>query len=358
MALTLNRWVAYLEAHGAQVLVVAPVGRALAFPHAGTLVAAPSMPIPLRPEYRLTLGLPQALRRQIAAFAPDIMHLATPDILGHQALDFAARAGIPVVASFHTRYETYLAHYGLGVLERPVARMIARFYERCLEVYVPSTSMAQVLIEEGARNTQIWARGVDTERFDPARRSLEWRRTLGFADDDMVVAFVSRLVREKRLASVISTIQMLRTQGLAHRMMFVGEGPEREALTRALPGAVFTGRLDGEALATAYASSDLFFFPSDTETFGSVTLEAMASGLATLCADATGSRSLVENGVTGFLASADDVQAFAGHIARLQANAPLRHALAAAARARSLSFSWDAVMGGLMRRFAAILARR
>ncbi len=355
VALTLNRWVAYLESRGAEVLVVAPVARVAAFPHSGTLIPAPSIPIPLRPEYRLALGLTAQLRRQIAEFQPDIMHLATPDVLGHQTLEFAIRSGIPVVASFHTRYETYLSHYGLGLLQGPVSRLIARFYQRCREVYVPSASMAQVLIEEGALNTQIWARGVDTHRFDPARRNLEWRRSMGFADEDMVVSFVSRLVREKRLSSVISTIQLLRAQGMPHRMMFVGEGPERDALTRALPGAVFTGRLDGEALATAYASSDLFFFPSDTETFGSVTLEAMASGLPTLCADATGSRSLVEDGFTGFLAQAEDAQSFASHITTLQLRPTLRHALGTAARARSLSFSWDAVMGGLMQRFGAIV---
>ena len=172
-----------------------------------------------------------------------------------------------------------------------------------------------------------------------------------------MVAFVSRLVREKRLATVVETIRKLRGRGVSHRMLFVGDGPEREALEKALPEAVFTGRLDGEELAVAYASADLFLFPSDSETFGSVTLEAMASGLPTLCADATGSRSLVEAGVTGFLEAPSDAEAFADHIAALSADPALRAKMGVAARARSLSFSWDEANAGLLARYRAVARR-
>ena len=200
----------------------------------------------------------------------------------------------------------------------------------------------------------LWARGVDLQRFDPAKRDPAWRSAHGVAADEPMLLFASRLVREKRLATVIGMAERLRS-GPPHRIAFVGEGPERPMLEAALPDAIFTGFLVGEALPTAYASSDIFVFPSDTETFGSVTLEAMASGLPTLCADATGSRSLVEPGVTGFLEPADDDEAFARRALALIQDPALRRRMGDAARERSRLFSWNAAMGGLLQRYGAVV---
>jgi glycosyltransferase involved in cell wall biosynthesis len=355
VALTLNRLVAYLQARGVEVLVVAPVARTPAFDHAGELAAAPSAPLPFRSEYRLAFGLTPAVRRRLEAFDPDIVHIATPDLLGHQALTFAQARNIPAVASYHTRYETYLKDYGLGFLQDFVAAGLRRFYAACDEVYVPSASMAEHLVAEGfADNIVLWARGVDTERFQPRRRSPEFRATLGIDAQEPIIAFVGRLVREKRLDTVIDVVASLRQAGAPHRMLVVGDGPDRAMLERGMPGAVFTGFLTGDSLATAYASSDIFLFPSDTESFGSVTLEAMASGLPTVCADATGSRSLVDEGVTGFLAPAADPAAFVRPLKSLIGDAALRGAMGEAARARSLGFSWDAAMGGLLERYECL----
>jgi glycosyltransferase involved in cell wall biosynthesis len=356
VALTLNRLVAYLQSQGVRVLVFAPAAPA-AFAHEGRMVSVPSTPLPLRPEYRLALGLPGGPRRLLESFAPDIIHIATPDLMGHEAQRQGRRLGVPVVASYHTRYETYLKHYGLGFLEGEAARRIGGFYQACEEVYVPSPSMAEILLASGAcGNIRLWGRGVDTARFDPARRSQAWRARHGFGPDDLVVTFVSRLVREKRLATLAQSLRLAAARGVDHRVLVVGDGPDRAWLAGQLPGAVFTGFLEGEELATAYASSDLFFFPSDTETFGAVTLEAMASGLPTLCADAAGSRSLVDPGVTGFLADAADAPAFADLIGMLALSPARRRALGASARARSLTFSWDEVMAALLRRYEVVAA--
>ena len=356
VALTLNRLVAYLRREGVRVLVFTPAAPT-AFAHEGRVVAVPSAPIPLRPEYRLALGFPGGPRRLLESFAPDIIHVATPDFMGHQALRLGRRMNRPVVASYHTRYEAYLKHYGLGFLEAETTRRMGKFYQACEEVYVPSSSMADALrAAGGGGNIHLWGRGVDTRRFDPAKRSDAWRARRGFGPDELVITFVSRLVREKRLATFAQALRLLDARGVAFRALVVGDGPDRAWLGGQLPQAVFTGFLEGEALASAYAASDLFFFPSDCETFGAVTLEAMASGVPTLCADAIGSRSLVDPGVTGFLAAADDPRAFADLIEQLAGDPRRRRAMGAAARTRSLTFSWDDAMAGLLRRYEAVAA--
>lgn len=355
VALTLNRLVGFLQSRGVEVLVFAPVAKTPAFAHQGEIVATPSTPLPLRSEYRLTLGLPRAQRERLRAFDPDIVHIAVPDLLGYQALRFALQLGRPVVASYHTRYETYLKYYGLDMFRGTAAWIISRFYASCREVYVPSHSMAEVLGRQiGRDNIHLWQRGVDTARFNPDKRSEAWRASVGLSPGEVVVAFVSRLVREKRVATVVEVLGRLNAAGIPHRGLFVGEGPERAALRNAAPDAIFTGHLGGEDLAVAYASSDIFIFPSDTETFGSVTLEAMASGLPTVCADATGSRSLVDPGVTGYLVEPRDDAGFFEHVRGLALDEARRSAMGEAARERSLRFSWDEAMGGLLARYEAL----
>jgi glycosyltransferase involved in cell wall biosynthesis len=354
VALTLNRLVGYLESHGVEVLVFAPTAGTAALAHEGRLVSVPSVPLPGRPEYRLALGLPGYLKRQLLDFNPDLIHLAVPDLLGQAALALAERHAIPAVASYHTRYETYLRHYWyLAGLEGVLKNTLRRFYGRCREVYVPSESAREALLADGLRdNFKPWPRGIDTGRFSPARRSPQWRACHGIGADELVILHASRLVREKRLDTLTEALNRI---GVPHRVVIVGDGPDRAFAERELPHAVFTGFLNGEDLATAYASSDIFVFPSDSESFGNVTLEAMASGLPCVCADATGSRSLVVDGETGFLAPADNTQAFASHITRLAADAALRQRMGQAGRARALTFSWEETMARMLGYYRALL---
>ena len=355
VALTLNRLVSFLEHEGAEVLVFTPTAKSGLLPHAGEVVPVASSSLPLRPEYRLAWGLPEAARRRMQAFGPDPIHIATPDLLGHQALAFGQRMGIPVVASYHTRYETYLKYYGLGLFAEAVARTIARFYRGCREVYAPSPSMVEVLKNQGAGdNVILWPRGVDTERFTPTKRSQVWRAARGIAPEVPAILFVGRLVREKRLSILVEVLRRLEADNVPHAAVVVGDGPECAALERQAPRAVFPGFLTGEDLAIAYASCDVFLFPSETETFGSVTLEAMASGLPTVCADATGSRSLVDPGVTGFLVEPGDESGFHDAVSGLLRDPVLRRRFAAAALERSRRFSWEQAMSGLLSRYRAL----
>ena len=355
VALTLNRLVAYLLAHDVEVKIFAPVGKAPALKHAGDLCPVPSFAIPLRPEYRLARGLPRAQRDQLVAFDPDILHLATPDFMGHQAQKLGRERGWPTVASYHTRYDPYLKYYHLDFLHGFAKRIERDFYAACQEVFVPSQSMADALIADGVSTTlRLWPRGVDTARFDPAKRSGGWRARRGLADDELAIAFVSRLVKEKRLDDFAEVVTRLKAQGVKCRALVVGDGPERQSLVQRLPDGIFEGFVVGEDLAIAYASADMFVFPSDTETFGSVTLEAMASGLPAICADATGSRSLVISGVTGFLAPIGDSAAMAEGAFNLARDADLRRRMSAAARAFSLTFSWDEAMAGILARYRSL----
>ena len=358
VALTLNRLVGHLEEHGVEVLVFAPIGPTPAIEHRGTLVPVRSVAAPGRPEYRIALGLPRSARARLSTFRPDLIHIAVPDLLGFQALRYARRHGIPIVCSYHTRYETYLVHYGLGRLRPLLTRYLDWFYDHGRHLYVPSLSMlAELKAKRRACDLRTWTRGVDTILFDPRRRSLAWRRERGWSDSDVVVAYVGRLVREKRLDTLVQMCAQLRARGVGFRMMLVGDGPERQEIVETIADAIITGFLAGEDLATAYASSDIFVFPSDTETFGNVTLEAMASGLPTICADATGSRSLVANGTSGFLVDPGRADIFADHVALLAADSSRRRAMGEAARTRSLEFSWDAAMSQILGHYRDLVPR-
>jgi phosphatidylinositol alpha 1,6-mannosyltransferase len=355
VALTLNRLVGYLLAHGVEVLVFAPTADKPAFAHQGTMVPVPSRPLPQRPEYRLVLGMSPDVKRQLLEFAPDIIHIAVPDLLGRAALKLALAHGIPAVATYHTRYETYLKHYWyLTWLEGWLKRYLRDFYAACREVYVPSESTRAALLADGLRdNLKPWPRGIDTARFTPDKRSDAWRGRLGIGVNEIVILHVSRLVREKRLDTLTGALKQV-----PHRIVIAGDGPDRAAAERELPGAIFLGFQDGEDLAAAYASSDVFIFPSDSESFGNVTLEAMASGLPCVCADATGSRSLVVEGETGFLVDADNADGFARAVLRLADNPDLRHRMGRAGRQRALTFGWDETLGRMLGYYRAVLSEK
>ncbi|MBO6504198.1 MAG: glycosyltransferase family 1 protein [Kordiimonadaceae bacterium] len=353
----LNKLVAYLEARGVEVLVFAPTAKKAAFDHSGTLVSVPSIAIPGRGEYRVALGMPKAIRQRLEAFKPDLIHLAAPDWLGHAALSWAEKNSVPAVASFHTRFDTYPRYYHMAWLEKHVTAFMRRFYHRCEQIYVPSPCMAQELAEQDmSPNIGIWSRGVDSSLFNPDRRDMAWRRQNGIEDDEITIAFVGRLVLEKGLGVFADTLDLLKQRGMKVRALVVGEGPERERFETRLPDAVFTGYLNGEDLARAYASSNIFFNASVTETFGNVTLEAMACGLPLVCADATGSRSLVDQGVNGYLAKEVSAEAFADDLAKIITNPSTQQKMAAASHTSSKAYTWDAILGRLYDQYQDVLA--
>jgi glycosyltransferase involved in cell wall biosynthesis len=355
----LNRLVDHLERQGVDVRVFAPTVDDPPLDHAGTLVPVPSVTLPGRSDYRFALGLTPSVRRELERFDPTLYHIATPDLLGQQALSTARSTDTPVVASYHTHFSSYLKYYHLGLFESALWSYLRRFYQQCEQVYAPSTAMADILRDHGiTEGLRLWERGVDTDRFTPARRSSDWRRTHGIEDDEVVVTFVSRLVWEKGLDVYADVIERLEQRGIPHRSLVVGDGPAREELEARLSNTVFTGFLEGDDLARAYASSDVFLFPSDTETFGNVTLEAMASGLPTICARAVGSRDLVDDGATGRLCSPGDVDAFTEATRQLVQDASLRKRMGTAAFQRAQDFTWPTILEKMNRYYDEVLGRR
>jgi len=340
----LNRLVGYLLRKGAAVRVYSPTVTEPAFPPTGDLVGIPSVAIPGRSEYRFPLGLSKANLDDLARFAPNIIHTSSPDLAGQAATRWAREQGIPVLASVHTRFETYPRYYGLKFIEPPLEALIRRYYTRCDALVAPSQSMIDTLREQRMNpDISLWTRGVDRTIFASAKRDLAWRRSLGIGDEEVAVVFLGRLVMEKGLDVFADTIVELRRRQVPHRVLVIGDGPARCWFEKALPGGTFAGFQTGADLGRALASGDVFFNPSITETFGNVTLEAMACGLPVVAAGAPGSASLVRDGETGRLVPPGNAAAFAEAIAPYCTDAELRARHGAAGEARSKEFSWDAI---------------
>lgn len=350
VSLTLNRLVATLLARGMQVLTFGPGIRTPALGPTGDFAEVPSTGAPGRPEYRISLFLPQALRLQLEDFRPDIIHIATPDILGFAALRFAQKHQIPVIASYHTHFPSYLKYYGLQLLEPLLWKYLFWFYGKCYKIVSPSESMNQFLVQRGmpAEKMGLWSRGIETEIYHPGQRDEAYRRSLGFSPDDVVVSFISRLVWEKDLRTFIDSVKLAQAQEPRIKILIGGDGPIRKELETEMPDAAFTGYQSGEALARVYAAGDIFCFPSDTETFGKVSLEAMACGLPAVVADAVGSRSLVKHGETGFLVPPQDSRAFAEKLLLLARDEALRIRMATAAVDHARTYDWQRVMQDLI----------
>ena len=355
----LNRLVGYLLRQGVKVRVYSPTVEHPAFPPTGDLVSVPSIAIPSRSEYRLPLALPASVRRDLEAFAPNIVHVSSPDIVGHRAVSWARKRKVAVAASVHTRFETYLEYYHLQWLEPLVRAGLRRFYHRCEIVLAPAESTALILrAQRMNRDITIWTRGIDRDQFNPERRDIEWRRAQGIADDQTVVAFLGRIVMEKGLDVFADAIHAVEPLGVKHRVLVIGEGPARAWFEQQLPGAIFTGQLTGADLARALASADLFFNPSITEAFGNVTLEAMACALPVIAAEATGATNLVHTGITGTLVDGTDSGAFADAIARYARDPEMRrrHGLGGLEIARTMD--WDTINSAVVRAYKHAIIKR
>lgn len=355
----LNRLVDYLLRKGAAVRIYSPTVAEPAFPPNGDVVHIPYVPIPGRSEYKMALSLPPRVKRDLKAFDPGILHVASPDFLGHGAISWARRHDLPVVASVHTRFETYPRYYGLAFMEPVIEAILRRFYRRCDAIFAPSESMAQLLREQRMNyDVGIWTRGIDREIFNPDRRDLEWRRGHGIADDVPVIGFTGRLVMEKGLDVFSDAIDRLERRQVRHKVLVVGEGPARDWFEKRLPNGCFVGFQAGPDLGRAVASMDMLFNPSVTETFGNVTLEAMSVGIPVVAAIATGSQSLVTDGITGRLVRAGAIESFADALATYCRDAELRERAGRAGMEASLRYGWDEVNQSLVDAYIRIIRQR
>ena len=351
----LNRLVAHLERAGHRVRVYSPVTDSPAFEPEGTLVPVPSVTLPVRNEFQLALGLPDAIRRDVAAFSPDLIHVSTPDILGTRAETYAKRLGVPVVASLHTRFETYLPYYRLEWLRPAVEAHLRRFYRRADCVLAPTPAMVEEMKQlRGDGHAKLWSRGVDGALFNPTRRDGAWSRANGWSEDDVVLLFLGRLVIEKGVDRFVEIVRRLRASGRQVRALVVGAGKAEERM-RGLEDALFTGHLTGTDLARAIASADIMIHPSTTEAFGNVLLEAMASAVAVISADAPNARAILDPGRTGILCN--DIDDYVHAAIRLIDAPGERRALGAAARTASEACSWDAVSSAAEQAYLQTVAR-
>jgi len=355
----LNRLADYLLRQGVHLRVYAPTVAEPAFPATGDLVDVPAIPIPGRSEYRFPLWLTSRVRRDLEQFAPNVVHVSSPDIVGHRAVTWARKNKVAVVASVHTRFDTYLSYYHLQALEPLAREVMRRFYHRCEVVLAPAQSTAAILrAQRMNRDIQTWTRGIDREQFNPEQRDMAWRRSIGIADDEMAIAFLGRIVMEKGLDVFADAIHAFATFGLKHRVLVIGEGPARAWFAEQLPDAIFTGQLTGTDLSRALASADLFLNPSMTEAFGNVTLEAMACGLPVIAADSTGATNLVRYGVTGMLVDGEDPDEFAEALATYARDPDLRRRHGEAGLAVARTMDWDTINSAVIRAYRHAIMKR
>jgi len=355
----LNRLVGHLLSQGAQVRIYSPTVESPAFAATGEIVHVPSFAIPTRGEYRIPMALTPRLRRDLAAFAPNVIHISSPDIVAHRAVSWARARKIPIVASVHTRFDTYLAYYNLEPFEPLVRMIIRRLYRRCDALIVPSESFAAVLrAQRMNRDIALWTRGVDHAVFNPGQRDLAWRRRQDIADDEMVVVFLGRLVMEKGLDVFADAIDALAERGVKHRILVIGDGPARAWFEERLPHAIFVGHQVGADLARALASADVLLNPSITEAFGNVTLEAMACALPVVAALATGTSSLVTDGVTGTLVDPGAIDEFADALEAYARDPAMRAAHGAAGLVFAEAQDWNDINAAVEKVYARVIDRR
>jgi glycosyltransferase involved in cell wall biosynthesis len=315
--------------------------------------------LPFYKELHLPIPPFGAVRRAIDRFEPDIIHIATEATLGLSVLRHALARRIAVVSSFHTNFDQYSHHYGVGWARGTIWRYLRWFHNQTRETYVPSTATIADLEARGFERLVLWPRGVDSRLFRPDRPGRERvRQVLGFGPDDVVVAYVSRIAAEKNIAYLADALALLGEVRPTVRFLFVGDGPARaEVEQRMGPHAKFAGYRSGDDLADHYAAADLFAFSSRTETFGNVVLEAMASGLPVVALRAGGVAGIVRSGESGVLVEPDASPAdFADALIPLVDDCIRRRRASEAARAHAVSQSWDEIMAALRDHYEAVIA--
>ena len=313
VAMTLGRLVDGLQVRNHQIQLIRPRQHAGEQPHpTATLTEHLQRGIAL-PRYEgLKMGLPAkaALTRLWTKQRPDVVQIATEGPLGWSALATANKLRLPVSSDFHTNFHSYSRHYGFGLLRRAIVAYLRKFHNKAAVTLVPTEAIRRELMASGYENIEVIGRGVDTRLFHPGRRDPALRARWGLADNETAVLYVGRLAAEKNLPLLFRAFDGMRQAHPAARLVLVGDGPERALWQTKRPDAIFCGTRIGEALAAHYASGDVFLFPSLTETWGNVTIEAMASGLAVVAYDCAAAEEVIRHGENGLKAPPEDEDAF------------------------------------------------
>ena len=347
VSLTIARFVEGLRQRGHDIQLVRPRqdGADRAAIAAGYQeVLTRGMSIPRYPSLKLGLPAKRALEKLWTYRRPDVVHIVTEGPLGWSALRAADKLRIPAVSDFRTNFHAYSRHYGIGWLGKPILAYLRKFHNRTLCTMVPTENLRAELSALGFRGLRVVSRGVDTALFNPSRRSEALRASWGAAPSDPVLLHVGRIAPEKNLDVLIAAYDRARRRAPRTRLVLVGEGPAQRELQARCPDAVFAGVQRGEYLAAHYASGDVFLFPSLTETYGNVTAEAMASGLAVVAYDYAAAAALIRHGENGLLAKFGDAKTFAAIADGLVGDPAGIADLGAQARMDMLAQDWTRVV--------------
>lgn len=293
----------------------------------------PTFKIPVNDDY--CLAIPQLIKKKLELaldkFAPDMIHIATPSLLGFFALNYAKRKGIPVLTIYHTHFISYIAYYFKNILplvkptEQWMKKAMNNFYNKCDIVYVPTKSILNELQQIGLQQEglKLWQRGIDTALFNPKKKNLSQLQTIT-KNDKPTILFVSRIVWEKNIKMLIEIYQHIQAQNLDYNFIVVGEGIAKIIAMQEMPNAIFLGKKSHDELAILYASADAFVFPSVSETYGNVVVEALASGLPCVIADGGGSASLIQHGKNGFKCQPENAAGYVYYLKKILSDVSLK----------------------------------
>ena len=301
------------------------------------------MPIPRYPELKLGLPSKKTLVKTWTLRRPDVVHIATEGPLGWSALQAAKVLKLPVTSDFRTNFQSYSKHYGVGWLRKPIVAYLRKFHNATACTMVPTRELMRTLSQNGFANLKVVSRGVDTKLFNIAKRDTSLRSSWGATDDTKVLISVGRMAPEKNLDQVLKTYDALKSTGQAFKLVMVGDGPLKEQFQKRYPEIIFPGMLSQTNLAAYYASSDLFIFPSQTETFGNVTLEALASGIPVLAFDCAAARDWVQTGVNGWLIAENNPEGFAAQAVTVFNSKDLLDQITQSTRQQVVHLDWDQI---------------
>jgi glycosyltransferase involved in cell wall biosynthesis len=301
------------------------------------------MPIPRYPELKLGLPSKKTLVKTWTLRRPDVVHIATEGPLGWSALQAAKVLKLPVTSDFRTNFQSYSKHYGVGWLRKPIVAYLRKFHNATACTMVPTRELMRTLSQNGFANLKVVSRGVDTKLFNISKRDTSLRSSWGATDDTKVLISVGRMAPEKNLDQVLKAYEALQVTGQAFKLVMVGDGPLKEQFQKRYPEIIFPGMLSQSNLAAYYASSDLFIFPSQTETFGNVTLEALASGIPVLAFDCAAARDWVQTGVNGWLVAENNPEGFAAQAVAIFNSKDLLDQITQSTRQQVVHLDWDQI---------------
>lgn len=301
------------------------------------------MPIPRYPELKLGLPSKKTLVKAWTLRRPDVVHIATEGPLGWSALQAAKVLKLPVTSDFRTNFQSYSKHYGVGWLRKPIVAYLRKFHNATACTMVPTRELQRTLSDNGFLNLKVVSRGVDTQLFNFNKRDQQLRESWGATEQTKVLISVGRMAPEKNLEQVLKVFDSLKYLGNQIKLIMVGDGPLKEHFKQRYPEIIFPGMLSQSNLANYYASSDLFVFPSQTETFGNVTLEALASGIPVLAFDCAAARDWVQTDVNGWLVPVSQPENFVAKAIEIFKSETLLDDVTNSTRQQIVHLDWDQI---------------